>query len=68
MRVTQRTQDMLVIEEDAGMAIFIGSICLGLGAISVIIGWTNEMAGRDRRHRVCALRAQDFPAQSDENA
>ena len=42
MRVTQRTQDMLVIEEDAGMAIFMGAICLGVGAISVIIGWTNE--------------------------
>ena len=42
MRVTQRTQDMLVIEEGAGTAIFLGSICLGAGAISVIIGWTNE--------------------------
>ena len=42
MRLTQRTQDMLVIEEGAGTAIFLGSICLGAGAISVIIGWTNE--------------------------
>jgi len=42
MRVTQRAEDMLVIEEGAGTAIFFGSICLGAGAISVIIGWTNE--------------------------
>ena len=42
MRVTQRAEDMLVIEEGAGTAIFFGSICLGVGAISVIIGWTNE--------------------------
>jgi hypothetical protein len=42
MRVTQHTQDMLVIEEGAGTAIFIGSICLGVGAISVMIGWTDE--------------------------
>jgi hypothetical protein len=42
MRVTQRTSDTLVVEEDAGTAIFFGSICLGVGAISVIIGWTNE--------------------------
>jgi hypothetical protein len=33
---------MLVIEEDAGMAVFMGAICLGVGAISVINGWTNE--------------------------
>ena len=42
MRVTQRTPDTLVVEEGAGTAIFFGSICLGVGAISVIIGWTNE--------------------------
>jgi hypothetical protein len=42
MRVTQRTPDVLVIEEGAGTPIFFISICLGVGAISVIIGWTNE--------------------------
>jgi len=42
MRVTQRTPDVLVIEEGAGTAIYFGSICLGVGAICVIIGWTNE--------------------------
>jgi len=42
MHVTQRTPDTLVVEEGAGTAIFFASICLGVGAISVIIGWTNE--------------------------
>ena len=42
MRVTQRTPDTLVVEEGAGTAIFFGSFCLGVGAIAVIIGWTNE--------------------------
>ena len=42
MHVTQRTPDMLVMEEDAGMAIFFGLLCLSVGAIPVIIGWTNE--------------------------
>jgi hypothetical protein len=42
MRVTQRTPDTLVVEEAPGTAILNGSICLGVGAISVIIGWTNE--------------------------
>ena len=42
MRVTQRAEDMLVIDEGAGTAIFFTSICLGVGAIAVIIGWTNE--------------------------
>jgi hypothetical protein len=42
MRLTQRTPDVLVIEEGAGTAIFFVLLCLGVGAISVIIGWTNE--------------------------
>jgi hypothetical protein len=46
MRVTQRTPDTLVVEEAPGTAILNGSICLGIGAIlviiGVIIGWTNE--------------------------
>lgn len=42
MRVTQRTADTLVVEEGAGTAIFFTSICLGVGAIAVIIGWTDE--------------------------
>ena len=41
MHVTQRTPDTLV-EEGAGTAIFFVLFCLGVGAISVVIGWTNE--------------------------
>ena len=42
MHVTQRTPDTLVVEEGAGTAIFFVLFCLGGGAISVVIGWTNE--------------------------
>ena len=42
MHVTQRTPDTLVVEEGAGTAIFFVLLCLGIGATSVIIGWTNE--------------------------
>jgi|SRR3990172_4530594 len=42
MRVTQRTPDTLVVEEGAGTASFFVLLCLGAGAIAVIIGWTNE--------------------------
>ena len=42
MHVTQRTPDTLVVEEGAGTAIFFTSICLGVGAIAVMIGWTIE--------------------------
>jgi hypothetical protein len=40
MRVTQRTPDVLVIEEDASTKIMIGSFCAGLGGFAAIVGWT----------------------------
>ena len=40
MRVTQRTSDTLVVEEDAGTKIMIGSFCAGLGGFAAIAGWT----------------------------
>jgi hypothetical protein len=40
MRVTQRTPDVLVIEEGAGTKIIIGSLCFGVGALFVLIGWS----------------------------
>ena len=42
MHITERTQDTLVIEEGTGTKIMIGSFCVVAGAISVIIGWTDE--------------------------
>jgi hypothetical protein len=40
MLVTQRTPDTLVVEEDAGTKIMIGSFCAGLGGFAAIVGWT----------------------------
>lgn len=40
MRVTQRTTDTLVVEEDTSTKIMVGSFCAGLGGFAVIIGWT----------------------------
>lgn len=37
MRVTQRTADTLVVED--GPNIVLGSICVGLGAFGVLVGW-----------------------------
>jgi hypothetical protein len=42
MRVTERTPDTLVVEEDTSTKIMIGSFCAGLGGFAVIVGWTKD--------------------------